>query len=95
MCSIGLLVNYLYINRDRLTLPAASGNMIPAGLPGKCFVCLLGALRVDGQADLEVFPSRVIPWFHMSTSRKPVSPNGDVGTHCLGLKPTRGMFRAL
>jgi hypothetical protein len=28
--------------------------------PWECSVCLLSALRVDGQADLEVHPSRVI-----------------------------------
>ena len=48
--------------------------------------------RVDGQADLQVFPSQVTPWFHMSKSRKPTSLNEDVGTHGLCLKAKRGMF---
>ena len=54
------------------------------------------ALRADDSgADLQVFPSGVIPWFRMSTSIKPVSLNEDVGAYILCLKTTRGMFEAL
>ena len=97
MCSIGLLVNYLYINRDQLAVPATRQ---PADLPWESLLCRLGsvtALRVDGQTDLERFSSRVISWFHMymSTSRKLVSLNEGGGAHALGLKTTRGVFGAL
>ena len=72
-------------HRDVGQLPAhklgspdhSSDKMTPADLPQEGFVCLLGALRVDGQADPGVFPSRAIPWFHVSASRQPVSTNGE------------------
>ena len=76
----------------------SSNKIIPADLPWESLLCRLGsvtALHVDGEADLEGFSSRVISWFHVSTSRKPVSPNEDLGTHVLDLKRTRGMFGAL
>ena len=43
---------------------SSSDKMIPASLPRESFVCRLGSvtpLRVDGQAVLEVPPSRMIP----------------------------------
>jgi hypothetical protein len=73
----------------------SSDKMIPTILPWENFVCRLGSVtppRVDGQTDVEVFPSQVIPWFRMSTSRKPASLNEDAGTHVLGLKTKRGIF---